>query len=149
MRYQLATPADDPEIRALLRGSPIDGEIQVTLEREPDSALAGAIEGDLHQVVIRREEPSEEMIHEAVKDGVMSLGMVPVYMGSAFKNKGVQTLLDAVLRYLPSPATAVPQTATDLDEKKEVTLAADIEKPLVCMAFKITTNILLSRTHRP
>jgi elongation factor G len=45
----------------------------------------------------------EEMIHAAVRKGVLSLGLTPVFMGSAFKNKGVQMLLDAIVKYLPSP----------------------------------------------
>ena len=62
-------------------------------------------------------------------------------MGSAFKNKGVQPLLDAVARYLPSPLTCEKPTAIEDAEvkmRKKLTLEPDFEKPLVCMAFKIT-----------
>jgi elongation factor G len=93
---------------------------------------------EMMELVLEGEEVSEEMIHEAVYRGVNSLQMVPVFMGSAFKNKGVQTLLDAVNRYLPSPVTAAPQKAMDLDANEEVELEADPSKPLVAMAFKIT-----------
>ncbi len=93
---------------------------------------------ELMELVLEGEDVSEELIHQAVTDGVMSLEMVPVFMGSAFKNKGVQSLLNAVNRYLPSPVTAKPQKAMDLDSKDLVELTPDPEKPLCAMAFKIT-----------
>jgi elongation factor G len=77
-------------------------------------------------------------IHEAVKAGVRSLELVPVYMGTAFKNTGVQPLIDAVCRYLPSPIEAEPMKAKKVGrEEDEVRLDPDPTKPLVCMAFKI------------
>ncbi len=79
----------------------------------------------------------EDMIHEAVRKGTLSLGLTPVYVGSAFKNKGVQLLLDAVLAYLPGPAD-VKNTALDLDhEEAPVELKSDVEAPLVMIAFKL------------
>src|SRR5690606_383993 len=57
--------------------------------------------------------PSEELIHAAVRKGTLSRELTPVFMGSAYKNKGVQLLLDAVVRYLPNP-TEVENTAVDL-----------------------------------
>ncbi|MDJ0836592.1 MAG: elongation factor G [Acidobacteriota bacterium] len=93
---------------------------------------------DLMELVLEGEEVSEDMIHEAVLNGVQSLEMVPVFMGSAFKDKGVQKLLDAVNRYLPSPITAEPPKATDLDNGEAVELEPDPEKDCVAMAFKIT-----------
>jgi hypothetical protein len=50
----LATPADDPEIRRLLRDNPMDGEIRVSLEREPNAFLAAAVEGEPHHMVVAR-----------------------------------------------------------------------------------------------
>ena len=80
---------------------------------------------------------TEEMIYKAVRKGTLSLELTPVYLGSAFKNKGVQPLLDAVVRFLPAP-TDVSNTALDLDnEEAEVKLVAGDEKPLVMLAFKL------------
>ena len=80
----------------------------------------------------------EDVIHRAMKKGVQSLEFVPVFVGSAFKNTGVQPLIDAVCRYLPSPLEAAPMRAKMVGhEADEVLLAADPAKPLVCMAFKI------------
>lgn len=85
-------------------------------------------------------EPTEEELHKCVKVGVQSLTLTPVYMGSAFKNKGVQTLLEAVTRYLPSPLTcAKPSAKRDIDGKEEnIILEPNPADKLVMMAFKIT-----------
>jgi len=121
-----------------------EGEIPAELLDEATSTREEMLEelsnfnDDLMELVLEGKEPSEDLIHAAVRNGVMSLGMVPVFVGSAFKNKGVQLLLDAVNRYLPSPETAVPQVATDLDTNEDVTLYADPDKPAAVMAFKIT-----------
>lgn len=84
------------------------------------------------------QELSEEELHSCVYAGVNSLKLTPVYMGSAFKNKAVQPLLDAVARYLPSPLTCEKSTAINDDTKEKIKLEPDEAKPLVCMAFKIT-----------
>lgn len=88
--------------------------------------------------ILEEKDISEEAIHRAVYKGVNSLKMVPVYMGTAFKNKGVQLLLDAVARYLPSPLSAEKPKANDNKNHQLVELEPDPKKPLVCMAFKIT-----------
>jgi elongation factor G len=81
---------------------------------------------------------TEEEIHNAVKIGTQTLKLTPVFMGSAFKNKGVQLLLNAVARYLPSPIVCKKPVAIDNDTKEKIELIPDNSKPLVCMAFKIT-----------
>ena len=84
-------------------------------------------------------EIGEEAIHKAVRQGVNGLELTPVYMGSAFKNKSVQPLLDAVCRYLPSPMDARPTKAVYVDDETKIAeLRPDSTLPLVCMAFKIT-----------
>ncbi len=79
-----------------------------------------------------------ETIHNAIKKGVQTLELTPVYCGSAFKNKGVQVLLNAVSRYLPSPLTCAKPQAINSEDDSKITLEPDFAKPLVCMAFKIT-----------
>ncbi|MBT3983124.1 MAG: elongation factor G [Bacteriovoracaceae bacterium] len=88
--------------------------------------------------ILEGNEISEEVIHKVIRKGVNDLKLVPVYMGSAFKNKGVQTLLDAVSRYLPSPVSCAAPTVTNKDDEKTVILEPVSDKPLVAMAFKIT-----------
>ncbi len=79
----------------------------------------------------------EELIHQAVRKGTISRGLTPVFIGSAYKNIGVQPALDAVTRYLPSPAE-VKNSALDIDQgEKEVLLSSDPREPLVALAFKL------------
>jgi elongation factor G len=86
---------------------------------------------------ILEENVTEELIHEAVRNGVLQLELCPVYIGSAYKNKGVQPLLDAVVRYLPSPLD-VENTGVDLtNDEAPIVLPTDPEKPLVALAFKL------------
>jgi elongation factor G len=81
----------------------------------------------------------EDLIHDTIRRATLSQEITPVLMGSAYKNKGVQLLLDAVGRYLPTPLDR-EMTATDISKPKEpvkVTLSADPKKPMVGMAFKL------------
>ena len=88
--------------------------------------------------LLEEKEISESAIHDAVIKGVRSLQLCPVYLGSAFKNRGVQPLLDAVTHYLPSPIQAAPAQATYLSGGETLTLECDPEQPTVAMAFKLT-----------
>jgi elongation factor G len=83
------------------------------------------------------EKVTEELIANAVRSATINLQIVPVMMGSAYKNKAVQLLLDGVTRYLPCP-TDVTNQAVDLDkDEAKVTLESDADKPLVMLAFKL------------
>ena len=80
---------------------------------------------------------TEDLILKAVRKGTLALELVPVLMGSAYKNKGIQPLLDAVINYLPNP-TEVKNTALDLDnEESDVVLKADESLPSVILGFKL------------
>ncbi len=80
---------------------------------------------------------TEELIHTAVRKATLANELCPVFLGSAYKNKGVQALLDAVLKYLPEPRD-VQNIALDLDNnEEEVKLTADENKPTVALAFKL------------
>jgi len=81
--------------------------------------------------------PTEEQIRDAIHKGTVSLRLCPVLMGSAYKNKGVQPLLDAVTHYLPDP-TEVQNYGVDLDKDEEkLELQADPNAHLVALAFKL------------
>ena len=88
--------------------------------------------------LLEEKEISETTIHDAVCKGVQTLEFCPVFLGSAFKNRGVQPLLDAITRYLPSPLDADPSQATDLESGEKLTLECDPDKPTIVMAFKLT-----------
>ncbi|MFP4165066.1 MAG: elongation factor G [Chitinispirillaceae bacterium] len=80
---------------------------------------------------------TEEQIKDAVRKGTLSLDLTPVYIGSAYKNKGIQPLLDAVVEYLPNPSE-IKQEALDISNNEEaVPLKAEPDHPLVALAFKL------------
>ena len=86
---------------------------------------------------ILEEKVTDELVKSAIRKATISLQIAPVMMGSAYKNKGVQLLLDAVAAYLPAP-NDVENHAVDLDkDEAKITLPSDIEKALVMLAFKL------------
>ncbi len=98
---------------------------------------ASMFSDELAEAYLGGEEIPQDMIHDAVRKGVLARELVPVFMGSAYKNKGIQPLLDAVVRYLPAPED-VENTALDLDDnEKEVVLKSDPNMPTVALAFKL------------
>ena len=125
-----------------------NGEIRRT-EEIPERLLAEAatrraemldavsmFSDELMEAVLE-ERATPEMIRAAVRNGTLSLQLTPVFIGSAYKNKGVQPLLDAVTHYLPDP-TEVENVALDLaNDEAQVVLKADPERPMVALAFKL------------
>lgn len=84
---------------------------------------------------------SSREIKVAIRKGVLSLKATPVLCGSAFKNKGVQPLLDAVVDFLPSPLDIPPVVGHDPDrENKEVVCKTDFDEPVAALAFKIAND---------
>lgn len=91
---------------------------------------------DLTEAILE-EKVTDDLLKSAIRKGTLSLGLVPVLMGSAYKNKGVQPLLDAVVDYLPSPVD-VENIALDRDrDEAEVILKPDPELPTIAHAFKL------------
>ena len=94
----------------------------------------------LMELLLSEETVTEELIHEVVREAVQTQDLTPVYMGSAYKNKGVQLLLDAIVRYLPAPVDR-PIKAKQWDNPAEAfALEPDPAKPFVGMAFKIVED---------
>ncbi len=92
---------------------------------------------ELMERMLEEGEIPEEMIQDAIRVGTLSLDLTPVLLGSAYKNKGIQSLLDAVTAYLPNP-TDVENTALDLDkDEAEVKVSNDPVDELVALAFKL------------
>jgi elongation factor G len=88
---------------------------------------------------------TEQEIHEAVRKATIDLSIVPMLCGSSFKNKGVQTALDAVCRYLPSPMDIEAVKGTDPDTGAELTRKPDAKEPFSALAFKIMTDPFVGR----
>jgi elongation factor G len=80
---------------------------------------------------------TEEMIYAAVRKATISLELTPVFIGSAYKNKGVQLLLDAVVRYLPNPTERINIAHDKDDDMRNITLKSDPDLPVVALAFKL------------
>jgi elongation factor G len=80
---------------------------------------------------------TEDLIREAVRKGTISRKLTPVFMGSAYKNKGVQPLLDGVVRYLPSPADIENWAHDKENEGRKIPLGTDDGAPIVALAFKL------------
>lgn len=92
-----------------------------------DELMEAMLEGD----------PSEELIKEAIRKGTLAEQFVPVFCGSAYKNKGIQPLLDGVVSYLPNPSE-VKNFALDLDKNEEqVELSCNPDDPCVALGFKL------------
>ena len=110
------------------------GEAEIARETMLDAV---SMFSDELMEAILEEAVTDELIHDAVRKGTLSMELTPVFLGSAYKNKGVQKLLDAVNRYLPSPLDC-ENTGVDLsNDEAPLTLASDPNKPLVALAFKL------------
>ncbi len=84
--------------------------------------------------------PTREEIIAALRKGTIAIKFVPVLCGAAFKNKGIQQLLDAVVNYLPSPVDIPPVHGMDLDGKNTLTREASDDEPFSALVFKIMTD---------
>jgi elongation factor G len=128
-------------------GDPTAYEIQ-----EPPAEMAEAIEewreklietaveqdDDLMERYLEGEEPSIDDLKRCIRKGTIALDFFPTYCGSAFKNKGIQLVLDAVVDYLPDPTEVKPQPEVDLEGHETGEYAiVDVNKPLRALAFKI------------
>jgi elongation factor G len=128
-------------------GDPTAYEIQ-----EPPAEMADAIEEWREKLVetaveqddalmeryLEGEEPSIDELKRCIRKGTIALDFFPTYCGSAFKNKGIQLVLDAVVDYLPDPTQVTPQPEVDLEGNETGNYAiVDVNKPLRALAFKI------------
>jgi elongation factor G len=117
---------------------PADMVDDVELYREKLIEQAVEQDDDVMMAYMEGEEPSMEDIKRCIRKGTRTMEFFPTYCGSAFKNKGVQLILDAVVDYLPSPTEVDPQPLTDEDgEPTGETALVSVDEPLRALAFKI------------
>ena len=126
----------------------IPAELQAEAEEWRDKMLETCAEFD--DVLMEKyfSDPTtitEEEIRAAIRKGTVGLHIFPVICGSSFKNKGVQTMLDAVCAYLPSPLDAVEIAGTDPRNDKPVVRHPNEDEPLCALAFKIATDPYVGR----
>ena len=120
----------------------VTGEIPAEMKAEAEKAREELLDAvsmfsDELMEAILEEKVSDELVHRTIRQATLDLKITPVLMGSAYKNKGVQPLLDAVVKYLPDP-TEVENIALDLDKEEEkLVLHSELDKPLVLLAFKL------------
>ncbi|TAG99988.1 MAG: elongation factor G [Sphingobacteriales bacterium] len=88
---------------------------------------------------------SEDEIHAAIRKATIDMSIVPMLCGSAFKNKGVQTMLDCVVRYLPSPVDIEAIKGINPDTGEEISRKPDAKEPFAALAFKIMTDPFVGR----
>lgn len=122
-----------------IRFEEIPAELQDEASEKREELLdaVSMFSDELMEAMLEEEEIPEEMIHAAIRKGTLALELTPVLIGSAYKNKGVQLLLDAVGNYLPNP-TDIENLALDLDDnEKEIAVSNDPEDKMVALAFKL------------
>ena len=127
-----------------------DNGENVRIEDIPENLLAEAMEkreelidaasmysDELTEAILEEKEIAEDLIIDAVRKGTLTREMTPVFIGSAYKNKGVQPLLDAVVNFLPCPRD-VQNEALDMEkDEAPVIMDSDPKKPVVALAFKL------------
>ena len=114
-----------------------------TLRQKLLEALAG-FDDELMMQVLEGEQPEIAKIKEVIRKAVLTGTFFPVFCGSAYKNKGIQLLLDGVVDYLPSPID-IPHAKGELLDGTEYTCEPDDSEPLAALAFKIATDPFIGR----
>ncbi len=130
---ELGTVIDETEIPDDMKG----------LAEEYRTKLIEAVaeyDEDLMMKYLEGEEISEEEIVKVLRAATIDRSLVPVTCGSAYKNKGVQLLLDAVVNFLPSPIDIPPVKAIDLDTEDDIDIPASDDEKFSALAFKIMTD---------
>ena len=98
---------------------------------------ASMFSDELTEAILEEKDVSAEMINNGIRQGVISRQLTPVFIGSAYKNKGIQPLLDAVTRLLPCPLDVDNQALDMNNAEQPLVLSNQIDKPLVALAFKL------------
>jgi elongation factor G len=124
---------------------PADMLDEVAIARE--TLIEGIVETDdaLMDRYLGGEAISEEELKVALRKAVCAVKIVPVLCGTAFKNKGVQTLLDAVVDYLPAPIDVAAIKGISMDGESEISRSANDDEPFAALAFKIMTDPFVGR----
>ncbi len=122
------------------------GDIPANLQAEAEAArekmieAAANVDDDLMMKYLEGEEVSEDEIRAALRRGTLNMKIVPVVMGTAFKNKGVQTLLDAVVDFLPSPLEVRAIEGVNPDNEEIEKREADSTNPFAGLVFKLMVD---------
>ncbi|GHN51128.1 elongation factor G [Lactobacillus delbrueckii] len=137
---------DEDKLGANWETIPVPDEYKEEAESRREEMIEeiAEVDDDIMEKFLGGEEISNEELKAALRRATLDLKAFPVFAGSAFKNKGVQMMLDGVVDYLPSPLDVKPYIAHD-KEGNEVELLADDNKPFAALAFKIATDPFVGR----
>ena len=130
---------DNDGLGASFRDEEIPADLKEKAEAARNYMIENAVELDdeAMEAYLSGEEPSEAVIKKCIRKAVLTGAFYPILCGSAFKNKGVQPLLDAVVDYLPSPVDIPPTPGIDFRTEEPVVRKASDDEPLSVLAFKI------------
>ena len=130
---------DNDALGASYRDEEIPADLKEKAEAARNYMIENAVELDdeAMEAYLGGEEPSEEVLKRCLRKAVLTGAFYPILCGSAFKNKGVQPLLDAVVDYLPSPVDIPPTAGIDFKTEEAVVRKASDDEPLSILAFKI------------
>ena len=133
---------DDESLGAAFQVEPIPAALQAAAAAYRERLIEGVADLDerLMQRYLEGEAIDEEAVRKAIRTGVLTLKVTPVLCGASFKNKGVQTLLDAVVEYLPSPLDLPEVEGTNPKTGKSERRPASVKAPFAALAFKIMTD---------
>ena len=127
---------------------PIPEDLKETVKEWRDKLIEAVAESDdklMEKYFSDPDSLTEAEVMEAVRKSTINMSITPILCGSAFKNKGVQTMLDAVMAYLPSPMDIESVTGIDPDSGAEITRRPRVEDPMASLAFKIATDPFVGR----
>ena len=132
----------DESLGAEFEDRPIPADLVEKAAQYRQQLIETAVEmdDDAMEAYLNGEEPSIEVLQKCIRKGTISMSFVPVLCGSAFKNKGVQPLLDAVIDYLPAPIDIPAIKGVKFDSDEEITKAATDDVPFAGLAFKIMND---------
>ncbi len=130
---------EDEALGAKYHDEEIPEGLRAQAEEYRNTLIEAAVELDdeVMQAFFDGQEPDEKTLHRLIRKAVRDITFIPILCGSAFKNKGVQPLLDAVVEYLPSPLDVEAIKGVDVNTGEEILRHADDAEPFSMLAFKI------------
>ncbi|MCZ2259242.1 elongation factor G [Sporosarcina sp. G11-34] len=131
---------DNSGLNAEVREIPAEHLEQAQEYREKLIEAVAEFDEDLMNKFLEEEEITKEEIKKAIRNATLAVEFYPVVCGTAFKNKGVQLVLDAVVDYLPSPIDIPPMKGTNPETNEDVERHADDSAPFSALAFKVMTD---------
>jgi len=130
---------DPEELGDTYQDVEIPGELESEAKKHRDALIEKIAECDdaLMEKYVQEEEISEEEIRRAIRKATLNLEITPVFCGAAYRNRGVQPLLDGVVDYLPSPLDIPPVTGFDPADQRPIERQASAKEPMAALVFKI------------